>query len=113
MSYPRSFAFREGGPGLVFDTSTKRLDEPCADERERAMGFPTGTTCAPAVTEGQRRQILGQAMDFNSMVWFLGICLAAQRHQIGGLDGHLGAESSSQGAEGGISKVVHQDAKVW
>ena len=118
MSHPQSFAYRDGGPGMVFDTSTQRLDEPCADERERAMGFPTGTTCAPTLTESQRRQILGQAMDLNSMVWFLGICLAAQRHRNGGLDGRLGAESSSQGAEGGtifheMSEVVHQDAKVW
>ena len=118
MSYPRSFAFREGGPGLVFDTSTQSLCEPCADERERAMGFLTGTTAGPGITESQRRHILGQAMDLNSMTWFLGICLAAQVHQNGGLDGHLGAESSSQGAQGGmtphdISKKVHPDAEVW
>ena len=44
MSYPWSFAFRNGGPGLVFDNTSLRLEEPCANERERAMGFFTGTT---------------------------------------------------------------------
>ncbi len=118
MSYPRSFAFRDGGPGLVVDTSTQRLEEPCADERERAMGFLTGTTSGPGVTESQRRHILGQAMDLNAMVWFIGICLASQGHKNNGFEGHLGAESSSQGAGSGMvfqhmSQVVHPDAKVW
>ena len=117
MSYPRSFAFRDGGPGLVFDTSTQRLEEPCADERERAMGFPTGTTSGPGLTEMQRRQVLGQAMDLTSMVWFLGVCLAAQRHNNGGLGGHLGADASGQGAESVVPPVMQAtsplNAKVW
>ena len=114
MSYPKSFAFRENGQGLVFDTSTQCLQEPCADERERAMGFLTGTTSGPGITESQRRHILGQAMDLNSMVWFLGICLIAQGHQNGGLEGHLGAASSSQGAEGDDTfKEIHPNTRVW
>ena len=39
VSYPGSHAFRDHGPGLVWDTTTRRLREPRADERERAMGF--------------------------------------------------------------------------
>jgi hypothetical protein len=117
VSYPRSFAFRDGGPGLVFDTSSQRLKEPCVDEREHAMGFLTSTTSGPGLTELQRCQILGQAMDLTSMVWFVGVCLAAQRHNKGGLEGHLGAEASGQGAMSVVpivmGKIAHPDAKVW
>ena len=117
VSFPQSFAFRDGGPGMVFDANTRTLEEPCADERERAMGFLTGTTCGPDVTESQRRHVLGQAMDLTSMVWFMGICLAAQRYNKGGLEGHLGADASDQGAESvvptAMQKIVHTDAKVW
>ena len=117
VSYPRSYAFQNGGPGLVFDTKTQGFMEPCADERDRAMGFPTGTTRGPGVTEFHRCQILGQAMDLTSMVWFLGICLAAQRYINGGLGGHLGAEASGQGAVSVVPLVVQTtaspNAKVW
>ncbi len=41
VSFPASHAYREGGPGLVWDTCLQQLVEPNADERERAMGFPT------------------------------------------------------------------------
>jgi hypothetical protein len=54
-------------------------DEPTADERERAMGFPTGTTAAHGLQEGHKRFLLGQAMDLNSIVWIIGICLATQQ----------------------------------
>ena len=68
----------------------RRLEEPRADERERAMGFPTGTIAAPELTESQRRQALGQAMDLTSMVWFVGVCLAFQQYNTNGLGEHLG-----------------------
>ena len=51
VSYLGSHAFRDHGPGLVWDTTTHRLEEPQTDERERAMGFPTGTTTAPELIE--------------------------------------------------------------
>jgi hypothetical protein len=41
VSFPASHACGEGGLGLVWDTCSQRLVEPNADERERAMGFPT------------------------------------------------------------------------
>ena len=44
VSYPRSFSLYKGRSSLVFDTVTENLQEPCADEQERAMGFLTGTT---------------------------------------------------------------------
>ena len=83
---------------MVWDTTIRRLEEPQADERERAMGFPTGTTAAPELTESQRRQILGQAMDLTSMVWFVGVCLAVQQYNTSGLGEHLGANGPGQGA---------------
>ena len=72
VSFPHSFVFCDGGPGMVFDANTRTFEEPCVDERERAMGFLTGTTCGLDVTESQRCHILGQAMDLISMVWFMG-----------------------------------------
>jgi hypothetical protein len=97
MCYPGSFAFRAGGPGLVWDAQSQIFDEPSADERERAMGFLTGTTAAPEVSEGQRRFLLGQAIDLNTLVWVCGLSFALQRHQ----HAHppmLGADTEGQGA---------------
>ena len=80
MCYPRSFAFRAGGPGMVWDATSQSYEEPSADERERAMGFLTGTTAAPDLSEGQRRFLLGQAIDLNTLVWVCGLCFAVQHH---------------------------------
>jgi hypothetical protein len=44
VSFSRSYAFKDNGPGLVWDSITQEMVEHNADERERAMGFPTGTT---------------------------------------------------------------------
>ena len=56
VSYPGSRAYREGAAGVLHLRGTSRLDpssytEPCPDERERILGFRTGTTRAPGVTE--------------------------------------------------------------
>ena len=118
VSYPGSHAFRDHGPGLVWDTTTRRLEEPRADERERAMGFLTGTTTAPELTESQRRQILGQAMDLTSMVWFVGVCLAVQQYNTSGLGEHLGANGPGQGAQedavlADMGRVAPEESSVW
>jgi hypothetical protein len=97
MCYPGSFAFRAQGPGMVWDDVSQAYEEPSADERERAMGFLTGTTAAPDLSEGQRRFLLGQAIDLNTLVWVCGLCFAVQRHQ----RDHprvLGADHDGQGA---------------
>jgi hypothetical protein len=47
VSFLASRAYREGGPGLVWDTCLQWLVEPNADERERVVGFPTGVTSVP------------------------------------------------------------------
>jgi hypothetical protein len=46
-----SHAYREGGPGLVWDTCLQWLVELDADERERAMGFFIGVTSVPSIFE--------------------------------------------------------------
>ncbi len=69
VSFPVSHAYREGGPRLVWDTCSQRLVEPNADERERAMGFPTKVTSVPFIFEASCRQVLGQAMDLNCLTW--------------------------------------------
>jgi hypothetical protein len=67
VAYPGSHAYRNGGPGLVWDTARQRLDEPTADERERAMGYHTGATAALGLSERQRRALLGNAIDMNTL----------------------------------------------
>jgi hypothetical protein len=97
MCYPGSFAFRTRGPGMVWDSSSQTYEEPSADERERAMGFLTGTTAAPNLSEGQRRFLLGQAIDLNTLVWVCGLCFAVQQRS----RDHphvLGADFDGQGA---------------
>jgi hypothetical protein len=51
------------------------------------------------------------------MVWFVGVCLAAQRHNKGGHERYLGADSLGQGAESVVPSIVGKisssKAKVW
>jgi hypothetical protein len=53
VSFARSYAFKDNRPGLVWDSTTQEMVEPNADERERAMGFPTGTTNILGLSEHQ------------------------------------------------------------
>ena len=53
-------------------------DVPNADEQECAMGFCNGTTRCQGVSEEQRRELLGQAMDCNAMSWLGLVCLVRQ-----------------------------------
>jgi hypothetical protein len=78
VSFPASHAYKEGGPGLVWDTCLQQLVEPNADERERAMGFPTVMTFVPSISEASRRQVLGQAMDLNCLTWIVSLGTAEQ-----------------------------------
>jgi site-specific DNA-cytosine methylase len=67
MSYHRSYNFRPGAAGCVFDEKVGDYDEPCADERELAMGYEASSTAAEGVSEHQRRQLLGQCIDVNAL----------------------------------------------
>ncbi len=78
VSFPTSHAYREGGLGLVWDTCSQQLVEPNADERKRAMGFPTGVTSVPSISEVSCRQVLGQAMDLNYLTWIVSLGMAKQ-----------------------------------
>jgi hypothetical protein len=78
VSFLASHAYREGGPRLVWDTCLQQLVEPNADERERAMGFPTGMTFVPSISEASRRQMLGQVMDLNCLTWIISLGMVEQ-----------------------------------
>jgi hypothetical protein len=52
--------------------------EPNADERERAMGFPTRVTLVPSISEASRRHVLGQAMDLNCLTWIVSLGMVKQ-----------------------------------
>jgi hypothetical protein len=55
VSFLTSHAYKEGGLGLVWDTCLQWLVEPIADEREHAMGFPTGVTLVLSIFEASCR----------------------------------------------------------
>ena len=80
MAYPQSYAFLPGEPGSVC-TADGTWDQPTADERENAMGYPQGSTAAPGVSEQQRRQALGESMDSNCTQCILAIAAAWARAQ--------------------------------
>jgi hypothetical protein len=76
VSFPASHAYKEGGLRLVWDTCLQQLVEPNTNERERAMGFPTGVTFVPSISEASRQQVLGQAMDLNCLTWIVSLGMA-------------------------------------
>jgi hypothetical protein len=54
VSFACSYAFKDNGPGLVWDFTIQEMVEPNADERERAMDFSTGTTNVHGLSEHQQ-----------------------------------------------------------
>jgi hypothetical protein len=64
--------------------------EPNADERERAMGFPMGTTNIPGLSKHQRRFLLDQAMDVNCMTWIVSLVVAEQKRLVSSLVDYMG-----------------------
>jgi hypothetical protein len=90
VSFARSYAFKDNGPGLVWDSTTQEMVEPNADERERAMGFPTGTTNVPGLSEHHRRFLLGQAMDANCLTWIVSLVVVEQKRLASSLVGYMG-----------------------
>jgi len=55
VSFPTSHAYREGGPGLVWDTCSQQLVKPNVDEKEHVMGFPTGVKLVPSISEASHQ----------------------------------------------------------
>ena len=82
VAYPQSRAFRPGRPGAIWVKDLQQWDEPSPDERERALGYPTGATAAPGVTRAQRHSITGRCMDAFAMQSLLAISIALH-HQRG------------------------------
>jgi hypothetical protein len=78
VSFPASYAYREGGLELVWDTCSQQLVEPNIDERECVMGFPIGVTLVPSISEASRREVLGQAMDLNCLTWIVSLGMDEQ-----------------------------------
>ena len=80
MAHQQSYAFQPGEPGSV-RTADGKWDQPTADEREVALGYPQGSTAAPGVSEEQRRQALGESMDSNCTQCIMAIATAWAKAQ--------------------------------
>jgi hypothetical protein len=81
VAYPQSIAFKHPhSAGSVYDSTTGRYGEPNPDERERALGYYTGATAAPGVTEADRHQVTGNCMDMASLVGLIHILLTHAEH---------------------------------
>ena len=73
VAYPMSRAFHQGCPGAIWQEPIQgrgdirpqpgRWTEPNPEERERALGYPTGATAAPGVSPQDRHKITGNCMD--------------------------------------------------
>ncbi|CAI7916612.1 unnamed protein product, partial [Closterium sp. NIES-53] len=90
VGYEGAAGFREEdgmpGEGMVYDSRTKKWEEPTALERELAMGYGEEVTKAVGVTERERRRALGQAMDGQVMLWLVrrmwrGLVLEEEKEQ--------------------------------
>jgi hypothetical protein len=71
VSFPRAHAFQGDGTGLVYCHASATWDELSLEEREKAMGFQTGSTSHTKVTKLERNALLGRGMDLNSLTWLL------------------------------------------
>jgi hypothetical protein len=71
VSFPGTHAFQGDGPSLVYCHVHPTWDELSPKERERAMGFQTGTTSHTKVIKLEHNVLLGRGMDLNSLTWLL------------------------------------------
>ena len=84
VSYPGSYAFRDGRSGVIEDTTVFGADgrtlltEPNAAERERCHGMNAGATAASGVTEQTRCDLLGRAMDLHTLVALISLSAGLQ-----------------------------------
>jgi hypothetical protein len=90
VSFARLYAFKDNGPGLVWDSIAQEMVEPNTDERDRAMGFPIGITNVLGISEQQRRFLLGQVIDLNCLMWVVSLVVVEQKRLASSLTGHLG-----------------------
>jgi len=77
---PWTHVFQGDGPGLVYHHALATWDEPSLKERERAMGFQSGTTNHTKVSRLECNALLGRGMDLNSLTWLLVTCVLFQMY---------------------------------
>ena len=81
VSFIRSNAYRtqpngSAGEGEIFNTTSRRWEEPDCRQKELMMGYRLDETACPNITDEQRSIRLGRALDANVM-YHLGAMLAA------------------------------------
>jgi len=67
VSFPKAHVFQGNGPCLVYHHASATWDESSPKEREKAMGFQTGTTSHTKVTRLEHNVLLKKGMDMNSL----------------------------------------------
>ena len=75
VAYEQSRAFREGRAGSIYDSNVGRWTEPNPDERERALGYPTGATAGCGLTREDRHILTGNCMDQSALTGLLRLTL--------------------------------------
>ena len=60
----------------MLHTATGTLEQPNVEERERAMGLPTGATAAPGLSKAARHSLTGRSIDLHCLVTLLHITAA-------------------------------------
>ncbi len=76
----RAHAIQGDGLGLVYRHASATWGEPSPKERERVMGFQTGTTSHTKVIRLECNVLLGKGMDLNSLTWLLVTCVLFQMY---------------------------------
>ncbi len=64
----------------MYHHASATWDEPSPEERERAMGFQTGTISHTKVTRSEHNALLGRGMDLNFLTWLLVTCVLFQMY---------------------------------
>eukprot|EP00798_Chlamydomonas_sp_ICE-L_P001656 gene1656-biopygen14485 len=62
VAYPLSRAFRPDKPGSIYSLQSGAWSAPNPYERERMLGYYTGATAAPSLTQNQRHILTGNSM---------------------------------------------------
>ena len=91
-----SHAFRNEGPGCIFDTHSGVWTEPTAEEREIALGYVAGATAAPGVSDLVRHQVTGRCMDANTVMAILALSQAVQPSSAAAMQGGCLAASAAE-----------------
>jgi len=64
----------------VYRHASATWDEPSPKEKEKAMGFQTGTTSHTKVIKLEHNALLGRGMDLNALTWLLVTCVLFQMY---------------------------------